>query len=166
MNNRENSVSIRPIDHRDLDFVLEVYRQCEDFLALGPEPCASMGMVYRDIQLSKDEDGIYCGVFDYQDRLIGVVDFILSQKGNPGHAFISLLMIALTYRRKGVGSEVIRLVEYEISKDPQITSIDSAVQINNLDAIRFWEKHGYQIVSEPVSQPDQTTVYHLRKKIR
>lgn len=166
MNIRGNSVSIRPIDHRDLDFVLEVYRQCEDFLALGPEPRASIGMVYGDIQLSIDEGGNYCGVFDFQDRLIGVVDFILSQKGNPGHAFISLLMIALTYRRKGVGSEAVRLVEYEISKDPQITSIDSAVQINNLDAIRFWEKHGYQIVSEPVSQPDQTTVYHLCKKIR
>jgi hypothetical protein len=98
MNIRGNSVSIRPIDHRDLDFVLDVYRQCGDFLALGPESCASMGMVYGDIQLSKDEGGNYCSVFDFQDRLIGVVDFILSQKGNPGHAFISLLMIALTYR--------------------------------------------------------------------
>ena len=41
----KDSVEIRPITENDLEEVFEVYRQCEDFLALGPKPKASMAMV-------------------------------------------------------------------------------------------------------------------------
>ena len=35
-------LEIRPVRQQDLQAVLEVYRQCEDFLALGPVAAASM----------------------------------------------------------------------------------------------------------------------------
>src|SRR5512143_3408157 len=54
---------IRPIVDSDLPALLEVYRQCEDFLALGPDPHASPEMVEKDRALSRQEGGIYCGIF-------------------------------------------------------------------------------------------------------
>ncbi len=33
--------TLRPVDEGDLAALMEVYRQCEDFLALGPQAMAS-----------------------------------------------------------------------------------------------------------------------------
>ncbi len=46
---------IHPVSPEGLDAVLDVYRQCEDFLALGPIAAASMEMVLKDIELSRGE---------------------------------------------------------------------------------------------------------------
>jgi len=55
--------SIRPIQDSELDAVLEVYRQCEDFLALGPVAQASPQMVAADIALSRGQGGLFCGIY-------------------------------------------------------------------------------------------------------
>ncbi len=54
---------IRPITNSDLPAVLEVYRQSEDFLALGPDPHTSLEMVEKDRALSRRQHGLYCGIF-------------------------------------------------------------------------------------------------------
>ncbi len=54
---------IRPIVNSDLPAVLEVYRQSEDFLALGPDPRASLEMVEKDQALSRQQGGVFCGIF-------------------------------------------------------------------------------------------------------
>jgi len=38
-------------------------------------------------------------------------------------------------------------------------------QVNNPQAVSFWQKYGYRIVSGPTLVPDQTTVFGLRKDI-
>ena len=163
---RGSSFEIRPVVENELASVLEVYRQCEDFLALGPEPQASMKMVLRDIEISKEGGGIFCGIYDFEGEMIGVIDFVPSGfEGNPHHAFISLLMIALPFRTMGLGAEVVRLVEDEIVKSAQVKSILLAVQVNNQAAIKFWQRNGYKIVGGPELQPDRTTVFHLRKEV-
>ncbi len=48
-------------------------------------------------------------------------------------------------------------------KDAQVTAILSGVQVNNPQAVQFWQKQGYRIVSGPTLMPDQTTVLGLRK---
>jgi hypothetical protein len=58
---RAGSLEIRSVTQDDLDSVLAVYQQCEDFLALGPVAEASMQMVLKDIELSKDAGGWYWG---------------------------------------------------------------------------------------------------------
>lgn len=162
-----DSFIIRPIRLLELDVVLAVYLQCEDFLALGPDPHASMDMIEKDMQISKESGGSFCGIFDDNQNMIGIVDFIPDNfEGNPNHAFIELLMIATPARRRGLGREVIQAVEDEILKNPSNTEILSAVQVNNPRAIQFWKTIGYKIISEPILNSDGTAVYKLHKIVR
>lgn len=158
------SFEIRPVLRDDLDAVLDVYRQCEDFLALGPVPTASMDMVRDDIAHSQHEGGLFCGIYATGETLIGIVDYVPAGfEGDPHTAFLSLLMIAARYRNQGIGRAVVEAVEREIRKNSQITAIRSGVQVNNPQAVRFWQRNGYQIVSGPERLPDQTTVFGLQK---
>jgi ribosomal protein S18 acetylase RimI-like enzyme len=153
------------VTRADLDAVLDVYRQCEDFLALGPEPVASMAMVLRDIETSQREGGLFRGIFAADGRMVGVVDAVPSGfEGDPRLALLSLLMIAAPYRNQGVGQAVVALIEDEIERNPQITAIFSGVQVNNPQAVRFWQKNGYRIVGRPELQPDGTTTFRLHKE--
>jgi ribosomal protein S18 acetylase RimI-like enzyme len=157
---------IRPITEEDLETVLEVYRQCEDFLALGPVPVASMEMVRKDIELSQQEQGRFCGIYAQDRSMIGVIDYVPhNYAGNPQHAFLSLLMIAASFRQQGIGKAVVEAIEAEIKKDDRVTAILAGVQVNNPEAIQFWQRRGYRIVGGPERMPDQTTVFHLRKDL-
>ena len=160
------SLEIHPIAQDELDAVLAVYRQCEDFLALGPVATASMDMVRKDLEISENEGGIFCGIYTTGPKMIGVIDYVPNHyQGNPQAAFLSLLMIASSFRNHGIGKAVVDAVENEIRKDPQVTVIFSGVQVNNPQAIRFWQRNGYRIISEPKLYPDQTTAVDLRKDL-
>ena len=163
---RDHTLEIHPIIEADLNAVLDVYRQCEDFLALGPVSTASMEMVLKDIEVSKDMGGNFCGIYSADGTMIGIVDYIPGGfEGDAQAAFLSLLMIAAPFRKHGIGTAVVEAVENEIRKDAQITIILSGVQVNNPGAIKFWQRHGYQIVSGPKLHPDQTTAFDLRKDL-
>lgn len=56
-------------------------------------------------------------------------------------------------------------IENEIKKNAEIDKILSGVQVNNSKAVRFWQRNGYHIVSEPKLYPDQTTAVDLRKNL-
>ena len=160
------SFKIASIVESQLSQVLSVYQQCEDFLSLGPIPKASMDMVKADIDHSKEENGLFCGIFDLKGNLIGIVDFVPNMfEGKPEQAFISLIMIAKPHRSKGLGRKVIEAVVNKIRKEPEVKTILSAVQTNNELAIKFWEEMGFTIVSGPEPRPDKTVVYQLRKNL-
>ena len=162
---RGRSLEIRPVSTGDLSAVLDVYRQCEDFLALGPEPVASMEMVLRDIETSQHDGGLFCGIFATDGRMVGVVDTVPSGfEGDPHVAFLSLLIIVAPYRNQGIGQAVVALIEDEIERNPQVTTILSALQVNNPQAVRFLQKNGYRIIGGPELQPDGTTTFRLCKE--
>lgn len=164
MHIQKDSFEIHPIVQDDLNAILEVYRQCEDFLALGPVSTASLEMVLSDLELSKRQGGIFCGIYTKTEKMIGVLDYVpCNFEGDPHVAFLSLLMIAAPFRSEGIGAAVVAAVEKEVRKDPQITAMLSGVQVNNPQAIRFWQRHGYRIVSGPILHADQTTAFDLRK---
>ena len=161
---QSHSIEIRPITANELDAVLQVYRQCEDFLALGPAPFASMAMVLQDIELSRQSGGIFNGIYTNSGEMIGIVDYLPDHyQGEAGTAFLELLMIAPPYRQSGIGRAVVEAVEQEIRKNPKVNTIQAGVQVNNPQAVRFWQQRGYRIVSGPQRMPDQTTVFGLRK---
>lgn len=164
MNNAD--LEIRPITPAEVSAVLAVYQQCEDFLALGPQPAASMEMVLKDIETSQHDGGIFCGIYNAERTMIGIMDYIPNNfEGEAHQAFLSLLMIARPFRVQGVGKAVVERIEQVIRKDPRITTILSGVQVNNPHAIRFWERNGYRIVSEPELLPDHTIAVRLRKDL-
>ena len=163
---RDNFLEIRPVTLDDLDAVLEVYQLCEDFLALGPVATASMEMVHKDIKISKEERGLFCGIYTPDGKMIGVVDYIPNNyQGDPKAAYLSLLMIASPFRNQGIGRAVVDAVEHEIRKDADVTVIFSGVQVNNPGGLRFWQRNGYRIFSEPKLHPDQTTAVDLQKDL-
>lgn len=158
--------TIRPVrEEADLPAILEVYRQCEDFLALGPVAKASLAMVQADLALSKGMGGVFCGIFDRQTgAMLGVVDFVSQgYQGEAGLAYLSLLMIASPWRNRGLGAQVVAAVEAEIRKSGQVRAIEAGVQVNNPGAIRFWQRMGYRIISEAKLYADGTTAFDLRK---
>lgn len=164
--------SIRPVSGADLPAILEVYRQCEDFLALGPKPHASQEMVLKDLELSRREGGIFCGIFVAGSspgavEMAGIVAFVpRSFEGDPAKAFLSLLMIAGPYRSLSLGTQVVAAVESFIRQDPEVEFILTAVQVNNPSALRFWQRCSYKIASGPLLQPDSTITYRLCKLIK
>lgn len=157
----DTGITIRPVNEQDLLALFRVYQQCQDFLALGPEPTASLEMVKSDMEMSRQEGGIFCGI--YQDgEVIGVVDYVPDGfEGIADEGFISLLMIAAPYRHQGVGASVVNQVE-QLCRKRQVTVLSTAVQINNPQALRFWQRLGYHIITDPELRPDGTTVYQLR----
>jgi len=155
-----------PVNAEDLRSILDVYRQCEDFLALGPCPIASLDMVRADLELSKKEGGQFCVIQGQDGSIPGIVDFVISGfEGDPTLAFLSLLMIAAPFRGLGLGASVVQAVESVIRQAGQASAIASGVQVNNPKAIRFWKRMGYQIVSGPEEQADGTTAYRLLKTL-
>jgi ribosomal protein S18 acetylase RimI-like enzyme len=162
----DRTLEIHPIPEEELTDVLAVYRACEDFLALGPVATASIEMILKDMEISKEQGGLFCGIYNGQGRMIGVVDYVPNHyQGNPHLAELSLLMIASGDRSQGIGKAVVQAIENEVCRDPQVTAILSGVQVNNPQAIRFWKRMGYCITSGPRTHPDQTTVFDLRKDL-
>lgn len=162
------SLEIHPIGADELEAVLQVYRQCEDFLALGPVATASMEMVLKDLEISKGYGAVFCGIYTPEGNMIGVIDYAPSGfHGDPQAAYLSLLMIGAPFRNQGIGKAVVEAIEKEIKRDPRVDKILAGVQVNNPQAVRFWTRNGYRIVSEPkwYPYPDQTWAVDLRKDL-
>jgi ribosomal protein S18 acetylase RimI-like enzyme len=162
----DRSLEVRPITQEDLDAILEVYRQSEDFLALGAVSTASLEMVRADIEISRRHVGVFCGIYRAHGKMVGVLEYVPNNfEGERQTACLSLLMIAAPFRGQGIGEAVVQAIENEIRKDPQMRTIRSGVQVNNPQAIKFWQRLGYRIVSGPEWMPDQTIVFGLRKDL-
>jgi len=167
---------IKNLETSDTTAILEVYQACEDFLALGPQPRASIDMVKKDMEETQDLGGVFTGIFIPNDpsstqkkkrgRLAGVLSYIPAGfEGNPDVAFLWLLMIAAPFRHLGLGSAVVGWLETHLRQSGKVTRIQSGVQVNNPQAIRFWLRQGYQIIGPAQLMPDTTTAFPLEKKL-
>ncbi len=158
---------VRLAGEQQLTEILAVYRECEDFLALGPVAQASTDMVRQDLRLSHDQGGLFCGIYaPGGGPMMGVLDFVPHDyAGEPTFAFIELLMIAAPYRGRGLGASVVDALERELREEGRVRAILAGVQVNNPGAIRFWQRQGFKITSGPQLMPDQTIAYDLRKNL-
>ena len=161
---RAGELTITPIDSDNLPALLEVYRHCEDFFALGPVPVASVQMIEADIGYSRDHNGQYCAIRDAQDRIIGVLYFIAKSE-RPHTSSLPLLMIAAPWRGKGYGRAVMHALEAYLKENFGAVQMISWAQTNNREAIQFWRGVGYHLSPEPRSQPDGTATYQMTKAL-
>lgn len=158
-------LEIKPITPTDHPAIHKVYHDCGEYLMLMPDSKIGTDMMVADIDEAKAESGIYCGIF-YGKRMIGVVSFVPSRfEFRPVDAFILQLMIIPAYRLRGIGGEVVKRVEEEICSRGRIRSIICSVQVNNPNAIKFWEKYGYKKPDRPETLPDKSVIYRMRKNI-
>jgi ribosomal protein S18 acetylase RimI-like enzyme len=157
-------LSIQSHIEADIPAILEVYRQNEDFLSLGPVPTASLEMVKKDIAQSLDEKGFFCVIRHKSDGIIGVMDFA-PQRGEPGTSYLALLMISAPYRRFGYGKIIMNAFEKYLVKTYKSKMLRAGVMVNNPLAIKFWRRIGFSISPTPEPLPDKTTVYRMSKNI-
>ncbi len=154
---RENSFEIRPVTPADLPAVLEVYRLCEDFLALGPVATASMQMVLKDIEISKGEGGLFCSLHNAawkNDRGCGLYSKSLS--GRPPFRLSFVAHDRRTFSQPGHREGGRRRSRLR-SKKIRITTIFLGAQVNNPRAVQFWQK-GYRIIAGPNCCPIRRSV--------
>jgi ribosomal protein S18 acetylase RimI-like enzyme len=162
---RENDLIIRPVGEEQVEELFRVYKDCEDFLALGPVANASREMVMADLRTSQSEGGRFCGIYLGDGTIAGVLDFVPGNfRGQRDTAFIALLMIGRSHRNRGLGSRALAMLEMEIRKDPAVSRVRIGVMVDNPAAIRFWQARGYKIYAGPEPLADQTMVYRLEKK--
>lgn len=162
---------IQPVGEERLNDLYQLYRQCEDFLALGPVAQASEDMVLADLALSREHGGAFCGIYDpASGALMGVLETIPA-RGAEAAPYISLLMIGAPYRRRGLGKAVLAALEDDLRRQAleagrgPLRSIEASVQVNNPEALRFWQREGFGIISAPALQPDGTTSVDMRKEL-
>lgn len=153
---------IRPLEENEIYSTLEVYRQCEDFLSLGPIHVASMSMVLNDINHSRENNGIYCGIWNEQNEQIGVLDFIPMANQIVD---LSLLMISKKNRQNGIGTKIMKDFETYLKINYQTKTIHSGVQVNNEPGIYFWKKCGYIIGTIARDMHDGTIAFEMHKEI-
>lgn len=65
---REKYFTIREVSEKDIDEIFGVYKNCEDFLSLGPIPHASKQMILDDFKISEEEGGLFCGIYIHISR--------------------------------------------------------------------------------------------------
>jgi ribosomal protein S18 acetylase RimI-like enzyme len=146
-----------PLGEESVPALLALYRQCEDFLALGPVAKASEAMVRADLALTKPDGGTYYGIFQPDGTLVGVLDVIPQGfEGQADQAFIELLMIGAPYRGKGLGEEIVQALMESLHGGPA-RKLLAGVQVNNPRALKFWQRMGFRVISEPKDYPDGTT---------
>ena len=160
---RTAELSVRKVHDSDLTALVEIYRQCEDFLSLGPVDVAAQEMVLADISHSRAQGCQYCVTLDTDGRFVGVLDVIPELKKQV--ACLSLLMIGKSYRNQGFGTAVLSGIEHQLKQLYGTTTIEAGVQVNNHDGIRFWQSRGFLIGATPILREDGTTTCDMTKEI-
>lgn len=159
-----NTFTIGTVKKNDYPVILKIYEQSRDFLSLGPISNASMEMVLKDIKHSKEEKGKYCGIWDLKGNLMGIVDFVpLLADGES--SFLSLIIISVDYRDKGLGSKVVQALEQYLKTRYSVKRILSAVQTTNRKAICFWKKCGYTVETILEKRRDETVIFKMGKEL-
>ena len=110
-----DELKVATVNDSEISALLEVYKQCEDFLALGPVSEASVQMIKEDIASSRREGGQYCAIRNGQGLTVGVIDFIANTE-RTDTSFLLLLMIAAPWRNKGYGKTVLTSLEQYLKR--------------------------------------------------
>ena len=99
------------------------------------------------------------------DRLHTIIGFIVGLEAFPGTLKIPMLAVKKEHRKQGIGSALLNnFLEEAIAKN--IKCVELEVRRDNKQAIKFYQKHGFEIV-ETVSKFYQNgeDAYIMRREI-
>jgi len=131
-------VTLRPARSADYPFALHLYVQTI-------KPLATVWMGWVDA----DQEAQFAGLWKLEDTRIitlkgeeiGWVEF--RQTGNE--VFLKQLYIALTHQRRGIGSEVMRLL---LEEQRETAKSMALFVLKNNPALCFYKRHGFGVVRE------------------
>ncbi len=73
-------------------------------------------------------------------------------------------MIAAPYRGRGLGERAVRWLASTLGGAAGQVRLHAAVQTNNPDAIRFWQRLGFRITGPAALQADGTVTYPIERE--
>jgi ribosomal protein S18 acetylase RimI-like enzyme len=125
---------------------------------------------YKDIVKAKDES---LNKFAYHNGfVIGAICSRIQKDGDASKISILTLGVLPCYRGRHVGTKLVQsLLDYATSEESRKMGIDEIilhVQISNQDAIRFYERLGFEkgeMVEDYYKRIDPPHCYVLRKRL-
>lgn len=144
-------LTIKPVTDDDAEAVLMVYEQCADYLALQTPEVPSVAMVQSDLATTARNAGIFAGIFRRESNdLIGVISFVPKNfRGQYDYAFVLNVMIRVSDRRRGYGTEAYRAVEELIFSNAEVKRIGTLLLPQHEPAYAFAEKLGFERAGGP-----------------
>ncbi|AET68295.1 acetyltransferase [Desulfosporosinus orientis DSM 765] len=146
-----NVVELEILGEKHIPELQELLMRCSDYLAFQDgEPVKKDAA--KDLLISRPDnvtiqDKIVYGIYQGQDHLlIGVVDIIMRFAG-PDILSLVLLVIEPTFRGKGLGEVVHKLLE-EWAHSNKFSRIRLGVLFDNEKGHRFWKRVGYEETGE------------------
>jgi len=139
-------------DINDLPALERIEKECDDYFDFDPacennhncplNECLTMGDIPPGVDkedFKKDNYFFYC-VWQ-NDDLIGFLTYYLEYK-QKDTAYLSVLYIKESCRRNGVGAEIIKSLEEQLSR-AGFKAIRLHCSLRNATGLRFWAKNGF-----------------------
>jgi len=101
---------------------------------------------YQDILLPEVEE--FCKLIFYNDIPVGTICCRYEMKDDVCSLYLMTMGVLAPYRSRKLGSQSLQLVlnAAEASMKPRIDRVYLHVQISNVGAKRFYEKHGFKLI--------------------
>ncbi len=139
---------MRPLAEADKQAAVQLYQQPEACLVFEPLTPVTLDNVEVDMECALEDGGQYYGIFHPTGPLVGIISYIPARNpDSPGSATITKLFLAASYRQEGLGEAVVRAIEMELRREPELRKVLVGVQSKNAYALQFWKVNGYELTS-------------------
>lgn len=140
-------ITLRPLTPADTPHLQAVYDSSEDFFQAATGQPAPASQARRELEASAEDAGhVLLGIF-WQETLAGVIDLRLAEP-EPFDARLALLLVAEPYRRRGLGSWALRILEAWLRLATPTEAVVLAVMAQDHDGQRFFLRHGFAFTGQ------------------
>lgn len=135
------------LDERRREELQAFYQGCVDYFQLAtgqpPGPNEAEELLTALPRGKGHEDKFVIGLFDAPGHMIGVLD-VIRDYPKPSEWYLGLLLLGPSWRSRKLGERVYRRLEDWV-RELGGTSLHLIVQEQNPDALRFWQRMGFEI---------------------
>jgi RimJ/RimL family protein N-acetyltransferase len=139
---------VKLLQSEDAAILQALLEKCADYSLLvtgsPPGPTAATSLLADHPEGKSAKDKIVTGIFTAKQELVGVLDAIRDYPAQDDW-WLGLLLLAPTYRHRGLGQRVYRSFERWAGRCGA-RSIYLGVIEENQGATRFWQKAGFEPV--------------------
>ncbi len=142
-------ITLRPLDLDETGELQQVYQGADDVFVATTGAPVRPGQAERDLAEARGDDARYLlGIF-LQERMVGVVDFRLAEP-EPLAVRLGLILLSRPYRRQGLGSWALRILEEWLRQATPTVAIMVTVRAQDYIAQAFFRHHGYVYTGQAV----------------